>query len=134
MVSLPVCATGNASRPPTRSPVVVAKLPAMVLEPCHNFTVEVAPMVTVDLLTVKVMYFHPMSPAASAETLKRPKTWLEPLESVEFIGVDEIVGMDLRTYTVPLPDVAAELRSPAASVVLAVPEESTARNPSLASS
>src|SRR3989344_6005084 len=133
MVSLPEAA-GNASSPPRRAPEVVAKLPAIVLEPSHSFTVEVAPMSTVDLLTVKVTYFHPMEPAASAVTVKRPIVWLLPLESVSVILLDEMVGIDFLTYIVPFPLVSAELRSLAVeSVELAVPEESIAFQPSFAS-
>src|SRR3989338_7881996 len=100
MVSLPAAAVKD-SNPPTKEPVIVAKVPPTVLEPFQSLTVEVGPMSTVDLFTVKVTYIHTMSPAASAVTVKRPSTWFEPFDSVEVIGVDEMVGMDFLTYATP---------------------------------
>src|SRR3989344_1947377 len=83
------------------------------------------------LLTVKTTKPQSILPAASAVTEKRPRTWSVPfVRVVESRATAAIVGLDLRTYIVPLPVVVAELRSAKLDIVVeAVPALSTALKP-----
>src|SRR3990167_2926511 len=122
--------------PPTRLPVVVAIVPAIWFEPLQIARVVVAPTVNADVL-LRVITTEPQSilPAESAVTEKRPRTASDPAVSVVLSrATAATVGLDLRTYIVPLPE-PAELRSAKDAIVVeAVPALSTALKPSFQSS
>src|SRR3989344_4509227 len=131
----PLVRPPRESLPPTRLPVVVAKVPATCDAPLvmsQTATVVVAPKVTAAVFeTVKATWPQSMSSATSAVTLKRPRTSLEPATRVVLGTVPaESVAIEPRTYIVPLPLVPLEATSFVARLVSTVPDESVELNPS----